>query len=510
MHAALQTRRQVDYTDVDLLQKGPVTAGRAAPNSYFYIADPFLQPVPVGFTGEIVVGGVGIALGYLNREKETAARFLEDEQATPEDCAGGWISVHRTGDLGKMMPDGSLQVLGRIDGDTQVKLRGIQINLSEIECAISSIPGIQDVAASKRRLGPDELDYLVAHVVVSDEQLRPSIIIPVDDLPKGQTGKVDRKAVAQWVIVLSGATGHLGRELLRQLIDNPHVQEIHCVAVRQPSKLDGLSSKVHVYTGDLSAPRLGLSPELAATIMAKVMAKADAIIHNGANADNVGSTRELVQLAAPHFASTAGVTLYFAATTPSPAPNTELTFGEVSVAAFPPPTDGIDGYTASKWASEHLLERANAQSGLPVAIHRPANIARADVPELDRFRSLLLYCSRMGAVPVSEKLRGFLNLVPVEFGARDILVAAVSPGAGVEKGVRYRHQTGEVNLMFESLRAYVAQETGRPLGEIDMLPFGEWTVRAVEVGMHPTVGSYFNAAELGEVVRYPMLVRAEA
>lgn len=172
MHAALQTRRQVDYTDVDLLQKGPVTAGRAAPNSYFYIADPFLQPVPVGFTGEIVVGGVGIALGYLNREKETAARFLEDEQATPEDCAGGWISVHRTGDLGKMMPDGSLQVLGRIDGDTQVKLRGIQINLSEIECAISSIPGSQDVVASKRCLGPDEFDYLVAHVVVPDEQLR--------------------------------------------------------------------------------------------------------------------------------------------------------------------------------------------------------------------------------------------------------------------------------------------------------------------------------------------------
>lgn len=663
------TRRQVDYMAVDLLQKGPITAGRAAPNSHFYIANQFLQPVPVGLIGEIVVGGAGIALGYLNRANETAARFLNDEHATPEDRARGWASIHRTGDLGRMMPDGSLLVLGRIEGDTQVKLRGIRIDLSEIENAISKIPGIQDVVVSKRRLGPDDTDSIVAHVVASDEQLRsaerlqqavdrlpltqqmrPSIIILVDDLPRGQTGKVDRKAVAQldlslqtndghystditpkmermrqlwaeviapevfqsysisnisdffhvggnslllvnlqrrintaynvqvslvqlfesstlgrmaglvseqvnldatsidWemeteppivvqskalrapaspaeVVVLSGATGHLGRELLRQLVENTNIREIHCIAVRQPEKLDGVSPKVHVYAGDLSAPRLGLSPPHAVTIMSK----ADVIIHNGANvshlkhyrslkADNVGSTRELVRLAAArrvpvHFVSTAGVALYFAAaTSPSSCLDKGLTFGEVSVAAFPPPVDGIDGYTASKWAGEQLLERANAQLGLPVFIHRPSNIARTDVPELDLFRNLLQYCSRIGAVPLSDKLRGFLNLVPVEACARDILADALRPCSeadGHTDRVHYRHQIGETSLTFESLKACVAEDTGCLSSEIAALPLKQWTERAVEAGMHPTVGTYFNAAESGEVVQYPLLVRTK-
>jgi hybrid polyketide synthase/nonribosomal peptide synthetase ACE1 len=127
-----------------------------------------------------------------------------------------------------------------------------------------------------------------------------------------------RTPLSAAAIVLTGDTGHLGRELLRQLIENGTVREIHCIAVRRHERLRGISNRDHIYTGDLSAPLLGLSPQAASI----VFAKADVIIHNGANlshlkyyrslkADNVGSTRELVRLAAPRripiqFVSTAG------------------------------------------------------------------------------------------------------------------------------------------------------------------------------------------------------------
>ncbi|KAI8626691.1 polyketide synthetase [Xylariaceae sp. FL1651] len=659
------TRREVHYKDINFLEQSPITGGHAAPNSRFYIVNKFLQPVPVGFTGEVIVGGAGIALGYLNRAKETSAKFLKDRYATSDEHARGWVSMHRTGDLGKMMPDGSLLLLGRIEGDSQVKLRGIRVDLSEIECAISTIHGVTDVVVSCRQLGTDNVDCLVAHIVVSDIQLRsadrlrqaidrlsiprhmrPSIIILADDLPRGRTGKIDRSAVEQltlvseesspggteltpkmeqmcqlwlevialevfsrngissttdffhvggnslllvdlqrriyvrygvrvsllqlfesstlermttlvnnafdskdtaidWdietepvgvmtsadvrippsaaVIVITGATGHLGRELLRQLIENDRVREIHCIAVRQPERLHGLSSKVNIYTGDLSAPLLGMAPQVATTIFAK----ADVIIHNGANvshlkhyrslkADNVGSTRELVRLASPrriplHFVSTAGVALYSTSsgTDYASSPDTELTFGEVSVADFPPPTHGADGYTASKWASERLLERAHAQFKLPVMIHRPSNIAREDVPELDLFRNLLQFCGRIGAVPVSDQLQGFLNLVPVESCAQEILAEVLRSGDEKQEAneLQFWHRIGDINLTFKGLRAYVAENTGRPLGDIAMVPLRMWTEMAVRAGMHPTVGSYFNAVESGGDVRYPRLVR---
>jgi len=662
------TRREVDYNDSTLLTRGSMTVGKSAPNANFYIANRFLQPVPVGFAGEVIIGGAGIALGYFNRTEETSTRFLENKFATPEERARKWTSIHRTGDLGKMMPDRSLQLLGRIEGDRQIKLRGIRIDLDEIECAISTIRGVADVAVSYRQLDVEGSDYIVAHVVVSDPelqsadhlrqaidrlplapQMRPSIVVLDNELPRGRTGKIDRRAVAQlnissaensvvggsapemeymrevwsrviapevfsrheistatdffhvggnslllvdlqrrlevtydvrvsllqlfeastlgrmtslvknssdtgdamidWdaetepvgvrpsadtpipiapaVVVLTGVTGHLGREILDQLVNNPEVQEIHCIAVRQPERLSGLSNKVRVYAGDLSALSLGLSSRDAQTIFAK----ATVIIHNGANvshlkhyrslrAENVGSTRELVRLATPrlvplHFVSTAGVALYWVAhlntntnASVSTPQRSELKFGEISVSDFPPPPHGVEGYTSSKWAAERLLERAHAQFGLPVFVHRPSNISRTDVPKLDLFRNLLQFCGRLNAVPVSDTLRGYLNLVPVEACARGILGEALrnQEEGGGEKKVRFWHRIGDVNLTFEDLRDYVAENRGLPLQDVKSVPLKEWTEMAVRVGMHPTVASYFNAAESGGPINYPLLV----
>ncbi|KAI0153284.1 hypothetical protein GGR57DRAFT_150523 [Xylariaceae sp. FL1272] len=665
------TRDRVDYGNVDLLRAGPFTAGMAAPNAYYYIANARQKAVAVGFTGEIIAGGAGVAMGYLNNEKETADRFLAVGNSKGQDVTQACTRIYRTGDVGRMMPDGSLLVLGRIVGDTQVKLRGIRVDLGDIECEITKIVGIEDVVVSKRTIGSDGLDFLVAHVTVSHAQLRsvdrlnkaidslalarymrPSLVVATDHLPKGQTGKVDRKAVSEWplstateyvqavdgvfnteldpelekmrllwadviipkvfsrqtvskmsdffhvggnsvllvklqqkikdayhvhmslvqlfesstlgrmtrlvneqaeaketeinweeetrppsvlaatasnthdpvttasIAVLTGATGHLGRELLKQLDQVDSVMEIYCIAVRDAERLQNISAKTRVYEGDLGQPRLGLSTADAAFIFSK----ATVVIHNGANvshmkhyrslrADNVNSIRQLLLLVPPrglplHFVSTAGVALYRA----SPADDSQPTFGEVSVADFPPPATGIDGYNSSKWAGERLLERAHAETGSPVFIHRPSNIARPDVLSLDLFRSLLQFSSRMGIVPVSEKLRGVLNLVPVEDCACGILAEVLSSSrTGAQhlyEGIQYRHQIGELNLTFEDLQSYVAESSGRSVEEITSVPLARWAELAVEAGLQPAVASFFTAAESGGVVRYPLLLKA--
>jgi hypothetical protein len=131
------------------------------------------------------------------------------------------------------------------------------------------------------------------------------------------------------------------------------------------------------------------------------------------------------------------------------------------------------------------------------------------MPELDLFRNLLQFCGRIGAVPISDKLRGFLNLVPVESCAQEILVVALRPGDEKQEAneLQFWHRIGDVNLTFEGLRAYVAETTGHPLGDIAMVQLRKWTEMAVHAGMHTTVDSYFKTAESGGIVRYPMLVR---
>jgi hybrid polyketide synthase/nonribosomal peptide synthetase ACE1 len=98
------------------------------------------------------------------------------------------MSLYQTGDLGKMIPDGSLLLLGKIEDGSQVKLRGIRIDLNEMECAISTIHSVADVVVSCRQLSTDNVDCLVAHKVVSDIQLQLADCLrqAVDRLPLSQ------------------------------------------------------------------------------------------------------------------------------------------------------------------------------------------------------------------------------------------------------------------------------------------------------------------------------------
>ncbi|KAI0205149.1 polyketide synthase [Astrocystis sublimbata] len=140
-------------------------------NCRHYILDAHLLPVPVGFVGEIVVGGAQVGMGYLNRPLENSKSFLEDPFCSTEDRRVGWTRMFRTGDKGRFLPDGQLEFHGRIAGDKQIKLRGFRIDLGEVEQVIFQTSqnlkqGLTDIAviARPRENQPDDIQ-LVAFLV---------------------------------------------------------------------------------------------------------------------------------------------------------------------------------------------------------------------------------------------------------------------------------------------------------------------------------------------------------
>ena len=189
------------------------SVGKAIPNTSIYIVDGENHLVPLGFPGEIYIGGVGVALGYLDRPELNETKFLPDPFATDEDLAKGWTNMYRTGDKGRLAKDGSLIFMGRKEHDTQVKLRGLRIELEEVaNVLIQRSEGFFSDAVVSVRGDPE---FLVAHVVFAPgkslseaeiqllgkhlplpQYMHPAMTIPLERLPTNSNGKTDRKAIS--------------------------------------------------------------------------------------------------------------------------------------------------------------------------------------------------------------------------------------------------------------------------------------------------------------------------
>jgi amino acid adenylation domain-containing protein len=179
-----------------------VTVGRPVSNTQVYILDGGLEPVPIGVPGEIYIAGAGLARGYLNRPDLTAEKFIPNPFGEPGS------RMYKTGDLGRYLPDSSIDCLGRIDH--QVKIRGFRIELGEIESALLRCEGIFEAVVIAREDTPGDR-RLVAYLVARDQdgpaasELRahlqtslPEYMIPaafvfLDALPLNPNGKIDRK-----------------------------------------------------------------------------------------------------------------------------------------------------------------------------------------------------------------------------------------------------------------------------------------------------------------------------
>ena len=171
--------------------------GRPIANATGYVLDAHLRPVPVGVAGELYVGGSGVARGYLNRPELTAERFLQDPFNPGR--------MYRTGDLVRWLPDGNLEYLGR--NDDQVKLRGVRVELGEIESRLAALDGIREavVLVRESRLlawfteqRPLQIETLRAHLQAQlPEALVPVAYMRLDQLPLTANGKLDRKALPE-------------------------------------------------------------------------------------------------------------------------------------------------------------------------------------------------------------------------------------------------------------------------------------------------------------------------
>lgn len=190
---------------------GSVPIGRPIANSQVYILDRQLQPVPIGVSGELYIGGEGLAQGYLNNPTLTAEKFITNhfDRSNSE-------YLYRTGDLARYRVDGNIEFVGRTD--FQVKIRGFRIELNEIEAVLAQHPDVREVLVLARedRLGNKQLvAYAVPHVVPQDalggnkslvnlslrdflraklpDYMVPASMVILEAMPLNANGKIDRK-----------------------------------------------------------------------------------------------------------------------------------------------------------------------------------------------------------------------------------------------------------------------------------------------------------------------------
>ncbi|MEI7728886.1 MAG: Pls/PosA family non-ribosomal peptide synthetase [Verrucomicrobiota bacterium] len=198
------TEATVIATWGDVRPDEPVTIGRAVPNYHLVVLNEQLQPVSDGQTGELCIGGIGLARGYIGRADLTAEKFI------PNPVPSGPSRLYRTGDLVRRLPSGDFEFLGRID--SQVKLRGYRIELSEIESVLLTCPGVQAAAVTVREDVPG-VPQLVGYIVSNQQPppaeadlkralktrlaayMVPACIETLDRLPMLPSGKVDRKSL---------------------------------------------------------------------------------------------------------------------------------------------------------------------------------------------------------------------------------------------------------------------------------------------------------------------------
>jgi amino acid adenylation domain-containing protein/non-ribosomal peptide synthase protein (TIGR01720 family) len=184
-----------------------VPIGRPLANTQVYILDNYLQPLPIGVSGEIYIGGNNLARGYLNHPELTSEKFIPNPFSNKPGSR-----LYKTGDLGRYLPDGNIEFLGRVDH--QVKIHGFRIELSEIESVLRQHLGIREntVLVREDKTGNKRLvAYFVANqessFSISDlrnflkkklpEYMIPSAFVQLKVLPLTPNGKIDRQALPE-------------------------------------------------------------------------------------------------------------------------------------------------------------------------------------------------------------------------------------------------------------------------------------------------------------------------
>ncbi len=182
-----------------------IPIGKALTNYRLYVVDLNQREVPLGSLGELYIAGYGVGMGYLNQEEKTKATFIENPFSDEE----GYSVAYRTGDIVRRLPDGSIDFIGRNDG--QVKVRGFRIELPEVEAVIRDYEGIKDVTVQAFRDEKVGDLYLAAYITSAKKidvddlkefirRQKPAYMVPpyimqLDEIPLNQNQKVNKRAL---------------------------------------------------------------------------------------------------------------------------------------------------------------------------------------------------------------------------------------------------------------------------------------------------------------------------
>jgi hybrid polyketide synthase/nonribosomal peptide synthetase ACE1 len=221
---------EIDYRQGE---QGDIPIGSQYPNYSAYVVDGDLKPLPIGIAGEIVIGGAGVAAGYANNAALTSTQFIPNPFASAAYVANGWSKMYRTGDYGHFREDGSLVFRHRISSDLQVKIRGLRIELGDIESNIVRAGNGAILEAIVNVHGEDS-DFLVAHVVfdtkrdIADKDaflqnvlqdlpvpryMVPAMAIPIEHLPLNNhsklTGRPSKRFHSQNILELRPSATNL-------------------------------------------------------------------------------------------------------------------------------------------------------------------------------------------------------------------------------------------------------------------------------------------------------------
>jgi amino acid adenylation domain-containing protein len=180
-----------------------VPIGRPLSNTSCYVVDTAGTPAPIGVSGRLLIGGAGVARGYVGEPELTAERFFPDPFAT-----GGEGRVYDTGDLARWLPDGTLEFMGRVD--EQVKIRGYRVEPAEIDAALRRHAGVREAITVAHVVTNGDV-RLIAYCTIEPsveetslhghlsewlpEYMLPSAIVVVEELPRTPSGKIDRLAL---------------------------------------------------------------------------------------------------------------------------------------------------------------------------------------------------------------------------------------------------------------------------------------------------------------------------
>lgn len=312
-------------------------------------------------------------------------------------------------------------------------------------------------------------------------------------------------------IILTGALSFLGSTILRHLLRDKRIKTVHCICVPDESRqdLEQLGNTVKVYTGSLLHPQLGLTP----ATYAYLQSNTHSIIHAGAQGHclnsyhslrvpNVASTRFLSQLAIRH-----RIPIHYISSSRVVLLSGQVEHSPQSVASYPPATDGSEGFTASKWASEVFLENLFGivpNSDLPVYVHRPCAVLGSEAPREDALNALIRFSLLMRKAPrLDETFQGYLDMLPVEDVARGIIQKVFVEEQKSLAEVKYRHYSSQVKVPVGRIGERLEQLYGVPFEDLDLQ---EWVEQARGHGLDEVIASYvLSVVEKGGPYMFPYL-----